>query len=314
MMMKPLKELPGERSNRGSSRMVHTKLLLALTAIALLLASLALASSAGAEASSSIEGIWSFNGGEVAIQPAPGEPGTLEGVVVAPTTFAECPHNDGEPMWTKMKLQSDGSYWGFHQWFYEKASCAPNKTLGETAWRVLEANGSRYLEVCFSSPEDPSQPMIAANGTVTGDTYGCVKSNTKFVAALPTTGGGSSGTSGKSGSSGVESFKNTVLLPSAQQCLSRRSFKIHFTDPKYDPIKTVVITLGKRRIVVRRHHNVFAATIDLKGLPAGTFTIKIQVTTVLGHHLSGSRTYHTCARKAKRHRPGALKALHSHHG
>jgi hypothetical protein len=284
----PSRPRAGTADSQGGRRSPKLRLVLATTFV-LLLATFALASSAGAEATSSIEGIWSFNGGEVAIQPAPGEPGTLEGVVVSPTTFAECAHNDGEKMWTKMKLQADGSYWGYHQWFYEKASCAMNPTLGETAWRVLEeANGDRYLEVCFSSPEDPSQPTIAANGTATGDTYGCVKSNTKFVAALPTTGGGTSGTSGgKSGSSGVESFKSTVSLPSAQQCLSHRSFKVHFTNPKYDPIKTVVITLGKRKIVV---------------------------TTVLGHHLVGSRTYHTCARKAKRHRPGALKSLHSRHG
>ena len=31
----------------------------------------------------------------------------------------------------------------------------------------------------------------------------------------------------------------------------------------------------------------------------GAFTVKIRATTVLGHHLSASRTYHTCIPKIK---------------
>jgi hypothetical protein len=42
------------------------------------------------------------------------------------------------------------------------------------------------------------------------------------------------------------------------------------------------------------------ATINLKGLPKGAFTVKIHATTVLGHTLSTSRTYHTCIKKIKK--------------
>src|SRR5580704_14113940 len=68
-----------------------------------------------ATASSSLEEVWSFGGGAIAIQGLPN--GAYQGTVVSPTTFAECPHPAGEVLWTEMRLQADGSFWGFHQWF-----------------------------------------------------------------------------------------------------------------------------------------------------------------------------------------------------
>ncbi len=84
-----------------------------------LLAVLAFSGSAGA-ATNEIEGVWSFNGGSVAIQPCARQQ-TFQGTVVTETKFAECPHTAGEVMWTNMKEQPDGSFWGFHQWF--RAGC-----------------------------------------------------------------------------------------------------------------------------------------------------------------------------------------------
>jgi hypothetical protein len=51
-------------------------------------------------------------------------------------------------------------------------------------------------------------------------------------------------------------------------------------------------------VVVRRGHTL-VSTIDLRGLPRGTFTVKISATTILEQHLSSSRTYHTCVPKPK---------------
>jgi hypothetical protein len=258
---------------------------------------------ASANATSSIEGVWSFNGGKVAIQPGP--EGTFVGTVVVPTRFALCTHPDGEKMWTDMRLQPNGSYWGLHQWFYETAECVRNPTLGLTAWRVMQAaNGGHYLLVCFSSPEKATQPTIGPSGEAAGDSYGCVGSEVEsgHVAPLPE---GEKSTSRTRAA--AESFSKAVKLPNNKQCLSRRAFQIHLEDPKYDPIKEVVITLGRRKLTVKRHGNVFAATINLKGLPRGTFTVKIRVTTVLGHHLTGSRTYHTCRTRRKSGKPKLLE-------
>jgi hypothetical protein len=243
---------------------------------------------ASASAQPSIEGLWSFNGGKVQIHPGP--EGTFVGTVVEPTKFAQCTHNVGEEMWTDMRLQTNGSYWGLHQWFYETAECVKNPTRGPTAWRVLQdSTGASYLLVCFSYP-GTTQPTISPTGVTTNATYGpCVKSAEVAPAV------------------GVESFANSVGLPGNQKCYSRRDFRIHLHQPKYDPFEKVLVTLGRHRLSVIRHGNTFAATIDLKGLPRGAFTVRIHITTVLGHRFSGHRTYHTCIpklkpAKGKRHR------------
>jgi hypothetical protein len=263
---------------------------------------------ASASAASSIEGVWSFGGGKIAIQPE-GNSNKFEGVVVSPTTFAACIHPVGQKIWKEMTLQSNGSYFGFHQWYQNSSPCVLDPTLGPTAWRVIEeSNGSHYLGVCLSRP-GTTQPTIAASGTCTGATYGSVSSG--LISELPTTGSrtnggsgssGGSGGSGSSGGSGTEGPKENLSLPSAKQCLSVRLFKIHLQDPKYDPFKTVSVTIKgyKHKIATARKGNYIVATINLKGLPKGAFTVEIKATTVLGHTLSANRTYHTCKKKSKK--------------
>jgi hypothetical protein len=85
-----------------------------------------------------------------------------------------------------------------------------------------------------------------------------------------------------------------------------RLFEIHLAEPKYDPFKTVVVTIKGRKVKTVHRGNYVVATVNLKGLKQGTFTVKIHATTVLGHQLSGSRTYHTCAKKAKKSKPSKL--------
>jgi hypothetical protein len=250
---------------------------------------------ASAGAASHIEGVWSFNGGQIAIQPLSN--GTFAGTVVAETKFAECAHPVGQQVWTGMSLQPDGSYWGLHQWYFEKASCALNPTLGPAAWRVLqEANGSRYLRVCLSSP-GTSQPTIATNGSDNDATYGCV--NSALTAPLPST----SGTAGS---------KERLSLPSTKKCLSLRIFQIHLPDPKNDPLKKVSVMIKRHKIATVRKGKDIVATINLKGLPQGAFTVKIHATTILGHHLSASRTYHTCVKKKTSSRARKASPVQSH--
>jgi hypothetical protein len=253
-------------------------LLLTTAATVLLLAG----SVATAAATPSIEGVWSFKGGEIAIQPTGS--GTFVGTVVVATTFDECEHPVGQQIWTDITPQPDGSYEGDHQWYFAAPTCNLNKILGPTAWRVRqEPNGSSYLEVCLSHP-GTTQPTIPAAGEPTGVSYDCVDS--ALTAPLP-----------GSASSGAAGFKESLTLPSVEQCVSRRFFKIHLLDPKYDPLKRVTITLRGHKIANSRRGKYIVATIDLRGLPRRTFTLKIHATTILGHHLSASRTYHTCISK-----------------
>jgi hypothetical protein len=256
--------------------------------VALAAALLSLGGVASASAASPIEGVWAFNGGEIAVQPQSSE--TFAGTVVTETKFAECTHPIGQQIWTGIAAQPDGSFWGLHQWYFEKTACTPNPEAGLAAFRVVEeANGAHYLRVCLSYPGG-TQPTISATGVSAKATYGCVSS--ALTAPLPTT----------LGRVGTASFKELVRLPSAKKCFSQRAFKIHIQDPKFDAFKTVSITIGKRRIKAVRQGSAFVASISLKGLPTGKFTVRIRATTYLGQHLSGSRTYHTCARKPSRHK------------
>jgi hypothetical protein len=242
---------------------------------------------APAGAASEIEGIWSFNGGQVAIHAIPS--GKFEGTVVTPTTFAECPHQAGEEIWTNMTLQADGSFWGFHQWLFEK-SCVPNPVLGPTAWRVLQkANGSRYLLVCFSEPGGP-QPTIASNGASANVKRPCQESAP--TAPLPVVTG--SGKKGKGMGAEQISFASTIGLPKAAACVRRGSLKIKIKDPRFDPLKEVVIRIGRRKVADVRGVQRLRRGIVLKRLPSGTYTLKVVAITVLDQKLSGRRTYHSC--------------------
>jgi hypothetical protein len=277
--------MPGAEGRRWSSG-------LSLAAVALATFVCATVSSAGsavarradsrlasaAKSSSPIEGVWSFAGGEVVIEHAP--EGTWNGtVVVAPTKFAECPHPIGEVMWKQIKANPDGSFSGFHQWFFEGGSCVRNEALGPTAWRVMEASGgAHFLRACFSAPGQ-GMPQIPPTGPPSGVGYGCVDS--ALISSPPTT-------------SGAAGFRSAVSLPSARKCFSRRVFTIHLRDPHEDPLSEAVVSLRGRRLRVKRHGGVFVSRVDLRGLPRGTFTVRIQLVTVLGHRLGGGRTYHTC--------------------
>jgi hypothetical protein len=96
-------------------------------------------------------------------------------------------------------------------------------------------------------------------------------------------------------------------LPSSKLCLSGRRFTIHLAEPKYDPFKTIRVTLAGRALKTVRKGGYVDATVSLKGLRTGTFELKVRAVTVLGVHLIGSRSYHTCAAKPKKHKPARLK-------
>jgi hypothetical protein len=252
-----------------------------------LLAVLASGASAGA-ATNEIEGVWSFNGGTVAVQSL--SDGTFQGTVVTPTKFASCEHPAEQVMWTNMRAQTDGSFWGLHQWYKgEGASCVADPVLGPTAWRVLhEPNGARYLQVCFSHP-GTTQPKIAADGTATEDTYGCEKS--ALIEPLPIVSGG-----GGSGSGGI-TFSKTVVLPPATGCVAQSSLKIALKDPKNDPLTEVLVKIGSKKVADVKGVKAIKKGIVLKKLPAsGSYKISVVATTILKQKLTGSQSYKACGK------------------
>lgn len=242
---------------------------------------------AGTASAADIEGTWSFGDGQVTV--VRNADGTFTGTVIKPTSFSGCAHPVGQRMWTDIRQQPDGEYFGRHVWF-ASGSCSPGAS-GLTAWRVLKrADGSTFLRACFSGPEfAAAQPTIAADGTHANtqalppyDAQPC--SDSTFIAppAKPT-------------------FQNTVVLPSQgkRTCLSRRSFRIRLRQPKGDPLVSATVKVNGKRVKVVQGARL-TAPVDLRGLPKGRYTVSITAVTTTGRTIAGSRRYRTCV--PKRHR------------
>jgi hypothetical protein len=254
---------------------MKTRLALGLT--------IALAAAAPAAAQTAdIEAVWSFSGGQVAVQAQ--SDGTFLGTVIRATTLATCAHPVGEAMWTGVRAQPDGQYFGAHQ-YYNDADCSPTPERGHTAYRVLLGpDGARFLRVCFAKPEEPTiQPSIAPDGSSVDATDGCVDSD--LVSSLP---------------AGKPKIDQIATLPTQgkKRCLSRRSFKIRLREPSGDALKSASVYVNGKRIEVRKG-NRLTAPINLKGLPKGRYTVKIVAKTVLGKTIQGKRKYRTCAKKRR---------------
>ena len=81
--------------------------------------------------------------------------------------------------------------------------------------------------------------------------------------------------------------------------MSRRRFVVHVKRPAGVTIATVKLTLNGKAVKVRRKAGRFSATVDLRGLKKGTYTLAIRVTTASGKTLKGNRRYHTCANRRR---------------
>ena len=106
-------------------------------------------------------------------------------------------------------------------------------------------------------------------------------------------------------------FGKVVRLPSNKRCVSRRKFRIHIRQPGGIKIQTALVFLNGKRIrtfkarFFRKLRT--AATVNLRGLPKGTFIVRIVVLTSKGETLRGKRKYRTCVKgKRKPKRPPKL--------
>jgi hypothetical protein len=139
------------------------------------------------------------------------------------------------------------------------------------------------LRACFSEPGSGLQPTIAPDGTVANATFGCVDSS--LVSAVP--------------DFSSAHLSHYVSLPKSKTCLGRRVLRIHIHDPKNDPIETVVVTVSgggvSHKARVKQGKAGAVAIANLSGFPSEVVTVKVQLTTVLGQHLSGKRRYKRCS-------------------
>ena len=267
-----------------NSRQTFSRLLILafLVLAAIPLSASADTSSGGSRTGNPIEGVWSFSGGAVAIEGL--SDGSYQGTVVNPTSFAVCTHPAGQVMWTAMKEQADGSFWGLHTWFKGGDKCEENPLRGLTAWRVLVgADGARHLVVCFSTPGDASQPKIDAAGKCTGGTFGPAIESSP-LGGLP----------GSTADGGPVTFERIVLVPGNASCLKRKSLKIRLKNPKYDPLKEVVVKVNGKKAKAIVGPEKLQKPIVLKNLPDGAFKVTVVATTVLNERLKGNKRYTTC--------------------
>lgn len=94
----------------------------------------------------------------------------------------------------------------------------------------------------------------------------------------------------------------TTSVPSkqaARSCTSRRSFRIRVRSKRRDPVVNASVSVNGKRVKSLKGKRVTAPVV-LRGLPKGTFLVKITATTRKGRKISGTRRYKTCTPKAAR--------------
>jgi len=95
-------------------------------------------------------------------------------------------------------------------------------------------------------------------------------------------------------------------LPSNRVCLSKRHFTIHIRRyPGISYVEAIVFVNRHTVSVTRSRSGQFSVPIDLRGLSAGTFPVKITVITTTGSIISGTRSYKTCHKKVGSTDPAA---------
>lgn len=93
-------------------------------------------------------------------------------------------------------------------------------------------------------------------------------------------------------------FSKLVTLPPAKSCVSRRRLRLHLHAPKGTSIvKATIKVAGRPAKVVKG--KALAVPVNLTGLPRGRYAVKVTVKLANGRTVSGTRTYRTCATKAK---------------
>ena len=237
---------------------------------------------ASASAASSIEGIWSFGGGRDRRPPRTERDARRHG--------RRCDHVRRMPApGRRRNLERNARtarrlLLGLSPVVLRRHVRAEPDARTDGVARLGSARWIEELRVCFSHPGDV-QPMIPAVGPEVDVTYGCVDS------AL------------------------TAPLPSvSRRLLHRREAMRQRTPLHHPPRRAPVRPVQERSRIAQRPPHQDEARRALRrrhdqpqGAAAGGFTLKIAATTILGLHLSGSRTYRTCAAQPIRRKPARLK-------
>jgi predicted acyl esterase len=90
-----------------------------------------------------------------------------------------------------------------------------------------------------------------------------------------------------------------VLPKPSRRCASRRRFTIRLRHPRGDRLRSARVTIGGRRVRVRRGAR-WTATLDLRGRPKATVRVRVTGSTRSGRRIRDDRTYRLCVRRGGR--------------
>lgn len=83
-----------------------------------------------------------------------------------------------------------------------------------------------------------------------------------------------------------------LSTPTNQRCISKRYFPIRLRKKFWPSIAAVTIKMPRTTRVLRRRP--WGTNVDLRGLPKGTFFVRITALTTTGKTIRGTRRYRTC--------------------
>ena len=89
------------------------------------------------------------------------------------------------------------------------------------------------------------------------------------------------------------SSSGSLGLPSARRCVSRRFFRLTMRGIARNRVRSLTVSIDGKRRAVRRGRRL-KAPVDLRGLPKGTFTVKVVARTRSGKRIVDTRRYRTC--------------------
>jgi hypothetical protein len=92
-----------------------------------------------------------------------------------------------------------------------------------------------------------------------------------------------------------------VKLPSARKCRSRRRLKLTPRVPSGVSVSTIRVFINGKR-VANRAGSKLKVPIDLRGLPRGRYTVKLEITLADGRKVTDTRRYKTCGKKPTKKR------------
>lgn len=158
---------------------------------------------------------------------------------------------------------------------------------------VQDSSASTYVVVGTDAGQ---QITCRATGNYTSPSASFQSPASNSIVPTGGTGGGSGDGSGND-LPALPGGPSVVEFPSEKaRCKSRRKFRIRIKQAAGVTYKSAQVFVNGKKVKVVSAARL-TAPVDLRGLPAGTFKVKITVTTSDDRTISAQRKYKTCASK-----------------